>query len=238
MRYVDGAGNVVYPYDEDFAARATDYLFDYVEAHPERIARVYYYAWRNRAPNDDAFDTALLRRDGSKRPTYDVVASRLATLLPGVATAPPVAARAPARKLRRVRLLDRPLAAYATGLLAGPLRCSTDIEGTLQRSPRAALGRAPRAVRHTAIFAARGEQVRVRGSASARGRGEGLPARPRAAGSRSSCDSPDPPRSRAHIGDCRWSSAARDPPPGPAVSGRRVGPRPRRKFSVGIPARP
>ena len=124
VRYVDGTGNVVYPYDEDFAARATDYLFDYVKAHPKRIARVYYYAWRNRAPNDDAFDTALLRRDGSKRPTYDIVASRLATLLPGVATAPPAAARAPARKLRPFELLDRRLRLTRTGLLAGPLRCS------------------------------------------------------------------------------------------------------------------
>ena len=82
VRYVDGAGNDVYPYDEAFAARATDYLFDYVEAHPQRITRVYYYAWRNRAPNDDNFDTALLRRDGTKRPAYDIVASRLAKLLP------------------------------------------------------------------------------------------------------------------------------------------------------------
>ncbi|HEX8159677.1 MAG TPA: hypothetical protein VF526_20025, partial [Solirubrobacteraceae bacterium] len=67
VRYVDGSGNVLYPYDERFAARATSYLFDYVQAHPDRIARVYYYAWRNRSANDDRFDTALLRRDGSKR---------------------------------------------------------------------------------------------------------------------------------------------------------------------------
>jgi hypothetical protein len=42
VRYVDGSGNVLYPDDERFAARATSYLFDCVQAHPDRIARVYY----------------------------------------------------------------------------------------------------------------------------------------------------------------------------------------------------
>jgi hypothetical protein len=125
VRYVDGAGNDVYPYDEDFAARATDYLFDYVEAHPGRIARVYYYAWRNRAPIDDFFDTALLRRDGSKRPAYGVVAARLAKLLPGVASAPPPVARTPASKPRRFELLDRRVRLTRSGALVGPLRCSS-----------------------------------------------------------------------------------------------------------------
>jgi hypothetical protein len=123
VRYVDGAGNDVYPYDEAFAARATSYLFDYVEAHPDRIARVYYYAWRNRGPNDDLFDTALLRRDGSKRPTYDIVASRLAKLLPGIAAAPPPAITTTARKPQPFELLDPRLRPTRRGLLVGPLRC-------------------------------------------------------------------------------------------------------------------
>lgn len=129
VRYVDGEGTIVYPYDEAFAARATRYLFDYVEAHPRRIKRVYYYAWRNRAPIDDFFDTALLRRDGSKRPTYDIVASRLAKLLPGVASAPPPAAGMPARKPQAFELLDRRLRLTRRGLLIGPLRCSSTSRG-------------------------------------------------------------------------------------------------------------
>jgi len=129
VRYVDGAGNDVYPYDEAFAARATSYLFDYVEAHPDRISRVYYYAWRNRAPNDDRFDTALLRRDGSKRPSYDIVAARLAKLLPGVASAPP-GATTPTRSGLPFELLDRRLRLTRGGLLAGPLRC-----GATSRAP-------------------------------------------------------------------------------------------------------
>ena len=122
VRYVDGDGNNVYPYDEAFAARATRFLFDYVEARPKRITRVYHYAWRNRASNDDFFDTALLRRDGSKRPTYDLVASRLAALLPGIAEAAP--AITPARRPRPFELLDRRLRLTRRGVLVGPLRCS------------------------------------------------------------------------------------------------------------------
>ncbi len=123
VRYADGAGNEVYPYDEAFAARATSYLFDYIEAHRDRIARVYYYAWRNRAPNDDRFDTALLRRDGSKRPSYDIVASRLAKLLPGIADTPSTSTTI-ARKPQPFELLDRRVRLTRRGLLIGPLRCA------------------------------------------------------------------------------------------------------------------
>ncbi len=124
VRYVDGAGVAVYPYDEAFAARATRYLFDYIEAHPARIARVYYYGWRNRTPSDDRFDTALLRRDGSKRPTYGIVASRLARLLPGIADAPPPAATATGLRAQSFELLDRRLRLTRRGLLIGALRCA------------------------------------------------------------------------------------------------------------------
>ena len=123
VRYVDGDANVIYPFDEEFAARATSYLFDYVEAHPDRISRVYYYAWRNRAPNDDSFDTALLRRDGSKRPSYDIVGARLAKLLPGIASAPPIS-KAGRRETRPLELLDRRLRIVRGGLMVGPLRCA------------------------------------------------------------------------------------------------------------------
>ena len=123
VRYVDGDSNIIYPYDEAFAARATSYLFDYVEAHPDRISRVYYYAWRNRGPIDNFFDTALLRRDGTKRPSYDIVGARLARLLPGVASSPPVST-ARARKARPLELLDRRLRLVRRGMMVGPLRCA------------------------------------------------------------------------------------------------------------------
>ena len=130
VRYVDGAGNEVYPYDEAAAARATSFLFDYVEAHPDRITRVYYYAWRNRAPNDDLFDTALLRRDGTKRPAYGIVASRLAKLLPGVAGVTPRASTS--RRAQPFELLDRRLRLTRRGLIVGPLRCRQRCSGHLE----------------------------------------------------------------------------------------------------------
>ncbi len=117
VRYFDGR-RVTYPYDEARAADATRFMFDYIDGHLDRVARLYYYGWQNRNTNDDSFDTALLRRDGSKRPAYDVVAARLAKLLPGVAAAPIVARPAP------IRLLKRSLRLTRRGLVAGPLRCA------------------------------------------------------------------------------------------------------------------
>jgi hypothetical protein len=117
VRYFDGQ-RVTYPYDEARAADATRFMFDYIDGHLDRVARLYYYGLQNRNANDDSFDTALLRRDGSKRPAYDIVAARLAKLLPGVAAAPVAAKPAP------VQLLKRSLRLTRRGLVAGPLRCA------------------------------------------------------------------------------------------------------------------
>ena len=117
-RYVDGSGRTTFPYDEQRAADATRFLFDYIDAHRDRVTRLYYYGLQNRTPDDDRFDTALLRRDGTKRPSWDVVSARLGRLLPGVATSPAGSSEAPIQlRARRVRLTRR-------GLAAGPLRCA------------------------------------------------------------------------------------------------------------------
>ena len=117
MRYFDGQ-RVTYPYDEARAADATRFMFDYIDSHLARVTRLYYYGLQNRNAADDGFDTALLRRDGSKRPAYDIVAARLAKLLPGVAQAPIAATPAP------VQLLKKSLRLTRRGLVAGPLRCA------------------------------------------------------------------------------------------------------------------
>ena len=117
VRYFDGQ-RVTYPYDEARAADATRFMFDYIDAHLDRVTRLYYYGLQNRTVNDDNFDTALLRRDGTKRPAYDVVSTRLAKLLPGVAAGPVVAKPAP------IQLLKRSLRLTGRGLVVGPLRCA------------------------------------------------------------------------------------------------------------------
>lgn len=118
VRYADGSGRVSYPYDEARAADATRFMFDYVDRNLARVTRLYYYGLQNRTASDDRFDTALLRRDGSKRPAWDIVAARLGRLLPGVVAAPPVAKPAPIQLRRRSLRLTR------RGLVAGPLRCA------------------------------------------------------------------------------------------------------------------
>jgi hypothetical protein len=118
VRFVDGSGRTTFSYDEQRAADATRFMFDYVDAHLDRVTRLYYYGLQNRTPDDDRFDTALLRRDGTGRPAWDVVSARLGRLLPGVAATPAGRRAAPVQLLtRRVRLTRR-------GLAAGPLRCA------------------------------------------------------------------------------------------------------------------
>ncbi|HUR85930.1 MAG TPA: hypothetical protein VMY78_11335 [Solirubrobacteraceae bacterium] len=118
VRYQDGSGRVTYPYDEQRAADATRFMFDYVDGHLDRVTRLYYYALQPRLPADDFFDTGLLRRDGSKRPAWDIVGARLGKLLPGVAAAPATTPPAP------VGLLKRSLRLTRRGLVAGPVRCA------------------------------------------------------------------------------------------------------------------
>jgi hypothetical protein len=117
VRYFDGQ-RVTYPYDEARAADATRFMFDYIDSHLDRVTRLYYYGLQNRNANDDNFDTMLLRRNGAKRPAYDIVASRLGRLLPGVAASPIAATPAP------IQLLKKSLRLTRRGLVAGPLRCA------------------------------------------------------------------------------------------------------------------
>jgi hypothetical protein len=117
VQYIDDGGRATYPYDEARAARATNFMFDYIAAHQDRIRRVYLYAWRSGGPGD-AFDTGLLRADGTPRPAYSVVATRLAQLL---AVAP---AAAPRRVAFPFQLLSRRVRAARRGAVIGPFRCA------------------------------------------------------------------------------------------------------------------
>jgi hypothetical protein len=118
VRFVDGSGRTTFPYDEARAADATRFLFDYIDKHADRVTRLYYYGLQNRTSNDDRFDTALLRRDGAKRPAWDVVASRLGRLLPAVAGTTGGGRAAP------IQLRTRSLRLTRRGLVAGPLHCA------------------------------------------------------------------------------------------------------------------
>jgi Glycosyl hydrolase catalytic core len=120
VRYVDGSGHTTYPYDEDRAARATSFMFDYVDAHVDRIERLYYYVWRSLGASD-IFDTALLRSDGSTRPAYDVVADRVNRLL-----GPAVAAR---RTPFPFQLRSRRARVARGKVVFGPFRCVLPRQG-------------------------------------------------------------------------------------------------------------
>ena len=118
VRYVDGSGNITYPYNEQRAARATSFMFDYVDAHVDRVERLYYYGWRS-VGAIDTFDTALLRADGTTRPAYDVVVDRLNRLLGPVAAA----RRAP------FQLLSRRAPVVRRTVFFGPFRCVLPKQG-------------------------------------------------------------------------------------------------------------
>jgi PAS domain-containing protein len=119
VQYIDGRGRFVYPYDEERAARAQTFLFDYAEAHPDRVRRLYLYGWRS-GGRTDPFDTALVRADGTPRPSYFISATRLARLLP----AAPAATSAPvARVPFPFQLLSRRVRAGRRGAVLGPFRC-------------------------------------------------------------------------------------------------------------------
>ena len=62
------------PYDEQRAADGVSWLYELADAHPE-IERMYLYQWQGTP--DNVFDSGLLGYDGSPRPAYSVVASRV-----------------------------------------------------------------------------------------------------------------------------------------------------------------
>jgi hypothetical protein len=112
VQYVDGRGRITYPYDENRAARAESFLFDYAEAHPDRVRRLYLYGWRS-GGRRDTFDTALLRADGTPRPSFLVAQTRLARLL----------ARPVARRAFPLQLMSRGVRGARRGAVLGPFRC-------------------------------------------------------------------------------------------------------------------
>jgi len=157
VRYVDGSGRTTYPYDEQRAARATSFMFDYVEAHLDRIERLYYYVWRSGGATD-TFDTGLLRADGTTRPAYDVVADRLSRLLP----------RAARRTPFPFQLLSRRARVGRGKVVFGPFRCVLPRQGRCVGKPGAAPGGAAPRARRTALRPARAALAPLRSAVAVR----------------------------------------------------------------------
>jgi Glycosyl hydrolase catalytic core len=65
-----------FPYDEERAAKALDYLFKKLAPSNKRIKRLYLYQWSG-APRGARFDAGLLGPDGLPRPGYFVVRKKL-----------------------------------------------------------------------------------------------------------------------------------------------------------------
>jgi hypothetical protein len=86
-------------------------MFDYVDAHVDRVERLYYYVLRSGGAVDK-FDTGLLRADGTTRPAYDVVVDRLSRLLGPRATPFPF------------QLLSRRVRVARRKVIFGPFRCA------------------------------------------------------------------------------------------------------------------
>jgi hypothetical protein len=123
VQYIDDSGRATYPYDEQRAARAETFLFDYTAAHQDRVRRLYLYSWRSEGPRD-AFDTALLRADGTPRPSYFVAQTRLAALLPPAPVAAAPTTAAPRAVPFPFQLLSRRVRAGSKGAVLGPFKCA------------------------------------------------------------------------------------------------------------------
>lgn len=61
---------------ERHQVKATRYLLDQLAPMSERIDRVYLYHW-NQEASPDTWDSGLVRKDGTARPAYQAVASRV-----------------------------------------------------------------------------------------------------------------------------------------------------------------
>jgi hypothetical protein len=68
-------GQVRWPYDEERARASVARAFALADRHAARIGRVYFYHWQ--AAPGDAWDSGLLRPDGTPRPSFHEVARRL-----------------------------------------------------------------------------------------------------------------------------------------------------------------
>jgi hypothetical protein len=74
---LESDGHVLLPHDEARAADSVRKALAIVRAHPDRIQRAYFYQWV--AGAHEAFDSGLLRPDGSGRPSLEVVRDALGT---------------------------------------------------------------------------------------------------------------------------------------------------------------
>ncbi len=103
-----------WPYDEARARASVERAFAIADAHPGRIPRLYLYQWRASAA--EAWDSGLLRPDGTPRPSFAALAERLRPRAP----APPTAARwrGPAIRVLRRPWVDR------RGIVRARLACA------------------------------------------------------------------------------------------------------------------
>jgi hypothetical protein len=72
VRFVTQGGKVALPKSESRAKKAMDYMFRLAEANANRIKRIYVYQWKINNPSD-RFDAGVLRPNGTKRPSFDVL---------------------------------------------------------------------------------------------------------------------------------------------------------------------
>jgi polysaccharide biosynthesis protein PslG len=72
VRFVTQKGVVALPKSESRAKKAMDYMFRLAELNARRIKRIYVYQWKinNRR---DRFDAGVVRPDGSRRPSFNVL---------------------------------------------------------------------------------------------------------------------------------------------------------------------
>jgi hypothetical protein len=86
-------GQVRWPYDEERARASVARALALADRHAARIGRAYFYQWQ--AAPFDAWDSGLLRPDGTPRPSFHELAKRLrpGEHMPGGDAAPPVERR-------------------------------------------------------------------------------------------------------------------------------------------------
>ena len=69
-----------FPYDERRAANRLSYLFTVAKRYRRDIKRLYVYNWTG-APRGARFDAGVVNPDGSPRPAYNTLRSRLKDFL-------------------------------------------------------------------------------------------------------------------------------------------------------------
>jgi PKD repeat protein len=72
VRFVTQKGVVALPKSESRAKKAIDYMFRLAEANATRIKRIYVYQWKVNN-SFDRFDAGIVRPNGTRRPSYNVL---------------------------------------------------------------------------------------------------------------------------------------------------------------------